>query len=208
MTITVSTDFEIALGAPAAAAASAPLLDVGGAGELGASQTLTHPLSASFPPIVFSVNPDSVSNFLDEVIPVPLASTKRTLGTTLVTRFEGQLDDMDCHLTWKGAKESVASMPSYLLRLFINYLVNPPALVPSAQTYIVWAPRDLSEKSYNVEFYKLQVGGGSTGKALDMKEIRGPSDPIDNAFTGWDVDPTGYVDENVVLTFHIVSEVT
>jgi len=206
--VTVSSDFEIALGAPAAAAASAPLLDVGGAGDIDALQTLTHPLSASFPPIVIPVQPDSVSNFMDEVIPVPLATTRRTLGTTMLIRHEGQLDDTDCELSWRGSKESVASLPSYVLRLFINYLLNPPALNPSAQTYIVWAPRDLSIKSYNVLFYKIAVGSGSKGKAMDMREIRGPDDPIDNAFTGWDVDPTGYIDENVTLTFHIVSEVT
>lgn len=206
--VTVSSDYEISLGSPAAAAASAPLLDVGGAGDIDAMQTLTHPLSASFPPIVFPVQPESISNFLDEVIPAPIAATRRTLGTTMLIRHEGQLDDTDCELRWRGSKESVASLPSYVLRLFINYLLNPPALNPSAQTYIVWAPRDISIKSYKVLFYKIAVGSGSKGKAMDMREIRGPDDPIDNAFTGWDVDPTGYIDENVTLTFKIVSEVT
>ena len=206
--VTVSSDFEIALGSPAAAAASAPLLDVGGAGDIDALQTLTHPLSASFPPIVIPVQPDSVSNFMDEVIPAPIAATRRTLGTTMLIRHEGKLDDTDCELRWRGSKESVASLPSYVLRLFLNYLLNPPELNPSAQTYIVWAPRDISIKTYSVLFYKIAVGSGSKGKALDMREIRGPDDPIDNAFTGWDVDPTGYIDENVTLTFKIVSEVT
>jgi hypothetical protein len=203
------SDFEILAGTPAAAAASAPLLDVGGPGvDRLALQTLTHPLSAAFPPIVFLPNPFSVSNFMDEVIPTPLASTKRTLGTTLVVRHEGKLDDTDCHLVWPGTPGSAASMPSYLLREFINYLVNPPALEPAAQTYIVWAPRDLSLATYNVEFYKLQVGSGGQGRLLDFSETRGPVDPISNGFNGWDVDPTGFIEEKVTLTLHIVSEVS
>ena len=205
--VTVASDYEIALGVPAAAAVSAPLLDVGGPGvDMNALQTLTHPDSANFPPITFLPNPYSVSNFMDEVIPTPLASTKRTLGTTLVVRHEGQLDDTDCHLVWPGTPGSAASMPSYLLREFINYLVNPPALVPAAQTYIVWAPRDLSLVTYNVEFYKLQVGSGGQGKLLNFSETRGPADPISNGFNGWDVDPTGFIEEKVTLTLHIVSE--
>ena len=205
---TSSSDFEILLGVPVAAAASAPILDIGGVGTIGALRTLTHPDSANFPPIVYSNNPDATSNLIDEVIPVPLASTKRTLGTTLVTRFEGQLDDVDCEESWAGTRDAKASMPGYLLRLFLNYLLNPPAIVPFAQEYLVWRPRDVTGIAYNVEFYRIKVGSGGAGKALNLKEVRANQDPIDNGFSGWDVDPTGFIDEPVVLTFHIVSVFT
>ncbi len=204
---TTFNDYGITLGAPVEETTQAPLLGVGATGEIGALRTLTHPLADSFPPIVYGVNPDLTSNLLNEALPMPIASTRRTIGTTLLTRFEAALDDVIVQETWEGAKLTKSAMPGYLLRLFYNYWLNPPELNPAAQTYIQWAPRDESDKVYNVQLVSLKVGTGDQNAAFNLKEVRfrEPS-AIDNGTYGWDVPFTGFIDQNVVLTMKVIGE--
>ena len=203
------SDFEIVLGVPISETEALPLLDVGGAGEVDALRTLTHPDSANFPPITYATNPDLTSNLLDQALPFPIASTKRTIGTTLVTRFTEGLADVIVEETWNGTFETKASMPGFFLRELYNYLVNPPAIEPTTQTFIQWAPRDAADKIYNVEFYAMKVGSGSGAAIFNLKEIRFETPPvIDNGLGQWDVPYTGMIDQTVTITMKIVSEVT
>jgi hypothetical protein len=203
------SDYEIVLGTSVTVTEVAPILDIGGVGDILALRTLTHPDTESFPPLTYSNNPDLTSNLLDEALPFPIASTKRTIGTTLVTRFTETISDTIIEETWNGTFETKAAMPGYFLRQLYNYVINPPAIVPNAQTYIVWAPRDASEKSYNVELYQIRVGGASGSARFNLKEIRYqiPS-TIDNGLGQWDVAFTGMIDQKVIITMKIVSEVS
>lgn len=205
---TTFDDFEIVQGTPVEEPDAAPLLPLGSTGTVGALRTLTHPDSDGFPPIAYQRNPDITSNLLGEVVPTPIAATRRTLNTTIVTRFEGKLSDVVVEEVWQGSPNNRASMPTYFLKQLYNYLVNPPVLNPSAQTYIVWRPRDESDKAYNVELFALKVGGGNDQQVLFFKDFRlkTPSD-IQNGLQGFDVSDTGLVDQPVTLSMHIVSEV-
>lgn len=201
------SDYEILLGAPVSSSVTVSLLPVGGAGEIDALRTLTHPDSDAFPPIVYGVNPDRTSNLLDEALPMPIASVRRTIGTTLLTRFEAGLGDVVCEERWDGAELSKAAMPGYQLRQLRNYWMFPPPLVPAAQEYIVWRPRDVSDKAYNVELYQIVVGTGSQAAVWNLKEFRLPEPPvIDNGLGQWDVPFTGMIDQPVTVFLKVVSE--
>jgi hypothetical protein len=204
---TSSSTFIIGLGAPVVAVSSLVILAVGQDGDPAASGLLTHPDAANFAPIAYEFNPDFTTNLDNEVLLAPTAKLSRTASSSKLIRQEGLLVDVVCEETWGGQEGRRVSMPTYLFRLLYEYLRNPPAFSATAQTFIQWAPRYRSLKTYNVHLFKLTVGSGAGAAVFNVNEFRASAgNVIDSPFDEMDVSPTGFMDQSVTVHLHVVSE--
>jgi hypothetical protein len=198
----------IGLGVPTIASSSLVLFDSGQAGTLGAQRILTHPDGVNFAPINYYKNPTRTFNLDNEVLPAPITESVLTLSSRKVIRFERTLEDVVVTEVWEGAEGSEASMPTFLFRQLYEYLRNPPPFDTDAQTYITWQPRDRTLKVYNVQFYRLTVGGGSDEEQVfDIDDRRLPdSVQIAHPLESLDVSPTGLITRNVEVKLRVHSE--
>lgn len=204
---TASSPLFIALGAPTVVPSTLTILSVGQDGDPAASGLLAHPDSANFPPIAYQFNPDFTSNLDNEVLTSPTGRVVKTGSSSKLIRNEGLLEDVVCEETWGAQEGRRASMPSFMFRQLYEYLINPPAFSAAAQTYIEWSPRYRSLATYNVELFQMKVGGGSGAQVFNVNELRGQVGPIASPFDLLDVSPTGWIDQAVVVSMHIVSQV-
>ncbi len=200
----------IGLGVPTTVTPSLVLFGSGQAGEIGAQRILTHPDGVNFAPITYYKNPTRTFNLDNEVLPAPISDAVLTLGSRPVVRFERAIKDVVITELWEGAEDRRAAMPTYLFRLFYEYLRNPPPFDSQAQTYLTWEPRDRSLKKYNVQLYLLRVGGGGESdldKVFDIDDFRLPAGPdVRTPLESFDVNPTGLITRDVVLKMRVVSE--
>jgi len=167
--------------------------------------------TASLAPIVYAVNPTRTLNLDNQVLTHPLVDATLTRGSTRVTRFDRQIEDVIVAERWEGSGRR-AAMTTAQLRLLYQYLVNEPVFDPLTPAYVTWEPRDRTAKVYQVELMRLTVGGGATGQEFDVIDLKSRGGKFDGgtfqaAFDGLDVVETGVVDQPVVLTMRVVAEV-
>jgi len=192
---TEDSTFEILAGSAVTVAATITLVDAASAGTPGALRTLTHPVSASFPIVTYSRNPDRTINFDQAPLFPPQAELVRTLGSTLGFVTQNALDDVVVTEIWEGGRK--ASMETSFFRRLYELSVNPP--VPATpENFILWAPADRTTKVYKTLIVGLRVGG-QAGK-LDVK------DWTSEALQGLDSIPTGILDRTVELDLLLISE--
>ncbi len=205
---TAYNTYIIQLGIPTVVTSSLTILSIGQDGTQAATRGLVHPDSSNFAPITYQRNPDFTSNLDNQVLTSPMTKLVKTATSSLLIRNEGLLIDVICEETWGAQAGRVASMPTYFFRELYQYLINPPAFNPAAQTYIEWSPRDRSGITYNIEFHKMTVGSGAGAKVFTVPDRRGPSgNPIMSPFESFDVSPTGLVDQPVTNHYHIINAV-
>jgi hypothetical protein len=202
--------FEIFAGSPVVAAASSIILGSGPAGDLTASRRLVHPDSDTFPELVYPRNPDRTTNLDNQVLPAPLASVALTLTGTRVTRFERSISDTLCTEIWEAGTS--LSMLAPFFRLLYEYLANPPAFDPVDQPYILWEPRDRTDRVYEVELVRMTVGQGGEPDVFDVKELRAgggkwAGGDVLNPLDALDTVQVGVLDREVRLTMRVVAEV-
>lgn len=198
---------------PVAAAPTAIILGTASAGTPGAPRTLTHPDSATFPPIVYSLRPDRTLGLDNEVLVAPVGATVLTLSSRLLNAFGGNLSDQVVTEIWtaEGVK---APMPTFFFRLLFEYFANPPAFA-QPEVFIQWAPADRSTKTYNVQLVDFTVGGGPGGDPtqrydVDDKLLAGGKDDGGDTRHGldeFDDAGGGIMDRTVTLVLKVVSEV-
>jgi hypothetical protein len=153
-----------------------------GAG-LAPVRELRYPNDA-LPPLQYPDDPDVTENFMDRPLTnPPLAKAQMTISDTQLARWPGYLKDRPVREIWKGS-DKLSRMTAYFLRRFIEYAFNPPA-----SGHITWAPKDVSDKVYEIEIISLTVGGlnaiALNNTALFHGEVPG----------------------EIVLTFHLLGEV-
>ncbi len=157
--------------------------DAGG----GTPRELDHPLSGSFPsPLVYDLNPQVWTGHLDVALTKPLYATTRTLEKTATVQYVKDLTDVEVKETWMGGGKRIA-MSLTQFTLLYDYFNNPPDF--QTDSFIIWRPRDISNKQYLVAITNLTVGGG-----------RFMMDRIANQGDGW-------IHETVEMTMRIISEV-
>ena len=204
--------FQLQQGVAVTATSTVFLLPSGLSGTRGSLRTLTHPDTGNFPPITYYLNPTRTFNFSTDVLRHPIATVVKTLTSSKTIRFEEVTEDVVVVEQWETG--GGASMPLFMAHQLFEYLNNPPAYSSVDQTYIIWAPRDETTDTYNVEVLGVQVGGGSPGK-FSMKRFiaaGGPSDPdnpgpVLTPTDTMDVSPTALLDQVVTVTMRIISKV-
>lgn len=204
-------------GNPTVVQTSVTFIGTGSAGDPAACSRLVFPTTVSplLAPIVYAVgqdglcfNPTRRLNFDKVPLPHPETSVVRTLGGTNVVRFEGLTEDVVVTEVWSN--QAGASMPTFLLRLFYEYLINAALIDPATDDPIVWEPRNQSDNTYQVELLSLSVGGGTGESQFDVLDVRpdyGVVGDFDNALTTLNTTPTGLVDEEVRLRMRILAQV-
>lgn len=198
----------ITLGVPTTAASTVTIFGSGQAGTVGAQRILTHPDGVNFAAINYYKNPTRTTNLDNAVLPAPSAEAILTLGSRQVVRFDRLLGDVVVTEVWEGAQGSQAAMPTFLFRQLYEYLINPPVFNPSAQTFVVWEPRDRTLIKYNVQLYQLRVGAGSgrSDDVFDIDDVRLPdSVEIKHPLESLDVSPTGLITRDVTVKLRVVS---
>ncbi len=199
----------IGLGVPTTASSTLTIFESGQSGTLGAKRVLTHPDGVNFSPITYYKNPDRTLHLDNVALPAPDAEAVLTLGSTQVVRFDRQLEDVIITERWDGSDKKLVSMPTFMFRQLYEYLINPPAFAPLAQTYITYRPRDRSTLTYNVQFYRLVVGGGNgPNEVFDVDDFRlAAGTEIKQPLESLDVDPTGVITRPVEVKLRVVSVV-
>ena len=202
-------------GVPVVAEDEVEFFGVGSAGETTACRRLTFPANVSplLAPIVYSIdgkccNPPRTFNLDNAVLPAPLTSAVRTLGSTRVIRFEEQAEDVIVTEVWPGS-DTEAAMTTALWRQFYEYLINAKLIPPTGVLgFIQWEPRDRTDRVYNVELLSVSVGGGQGEQQFDVKDLRQPGgNEISNSLDSVNPVPTGLIDREVRLRMRIISEV-
>jgi hypothetical protein len=187
---------------------------IGSAGDPGACRRLVFPASVTplLIPIIYAIagqckNPDRTFNLDNAVLPHPITSAVRTLGSTRVLRFEEEVEDVIVTEVWVGSQTQL-SMITALFRQFYEYLINAKLIPSEGPDFIHWEPRDRTEKIYNVELLSLSVGDGEGERRFDVLDLRDAGgDEIENALDGLSPVPTGGIDRSVTLRMRIISEV-
>lgn len=204
--------FEVFEGVESVDTVSLVLIGSGPAGDPSAYRRLVHPDGEDFPPLVYASNPDRTINLDNAVLPAPLVSSQMTLTSTRVTRFERGIEDTICQEIW-SADRSRASMTVAQFRLLYELFLNPPEFDPALPAWLVWEPRDRTDRVYNVELLLLTCGGNDSAAAFDVRPLYAKgglydggdvSAPLDH----FDTVRTGLLDREVRLTMRVVSEVT
>lgn len=193
-------------------------LGIGSEGDPTACRRLVFPANVStlLAPIVYSVaglcaNPDRTFNLDNDVLPHPITSAVRTIGSTRVVRFEERQEDVIVTEVWE-ASNTRFRMTTALFRMFYEYLDNADLIPSGGPDFITWEPRDRTERVYNIEMLSLSVGGGEGEQRFDVVDFRDAGGlnnggDIANALDNLNLTPTGIVDRNVELRMRIVSEV-
>lgn len=198
----------IGLGVPTTAASTVTIFESGQSGTLGAKRVLTHPDGVNFAPITYTRNPTRTFNLDNVVLPSPDAQAILTLSSTQVVRFDRKLEDTIITERWEGADGRLVSVPTFFIRQLYEYLINPPAFAPLAQTFVTWQPRDRSTLTYNIQFFRMVVGGGGAraDQVFDIDDFRLPPGPeIINPLESLDVNPTGVTTRSVEIKLRVVS---
>lgn len=199
-------------GTPASATATVTFLGIGSAGDPDACRILTHP-DALLAPITYAVggvcfNPKRTLNLDNDVLMEPSTEPVRTLGTSRVVRFEEQIGDVIVTEIWPAA--GGLSMPTFLFRLFYEYLINPVDYTIGQTSFITWEPRDRNSFVYNVELLSLTVGGSPTGTdhydVLDLRPRGG--DTVKTGVENLNATATGLIDREVRLRMRIIGKVS
>jgi len=134
-------------------------------------------------PLQYPDNPDVTENFIDRPLTArPLAKAQMTIEDTHFARWPGYLKDQPVREIWKGS-DKVARMSAYFLRRFIEYFFNTP---PSGR--ITWSPKDISDKTWEIEIISLTVGGANA-LALNQTALF-----------------HGLVTGEIVMSFHLMGE--
>jgi hypothetical protein len=161
------------------------LNDAGG----GTPRELDHPSSGSFPaPLVYDLNPQMWTGQLDQALEKPLYATTRTLEKTATVQYTKDITDIEVIETWMGGGNRIAMSLSQFTCMY-DYFNNPPDL--RLDQFVLWRPRDLSEKVYKVVLIGLTVGGN---EHLRFDRLAAQGD--------------GWIHEEVQLTMKIIEEVT
>ena len=201
----------IGLGTPTIAQSTLVLFGSGSAGTVGAQRIMTHPDGVNFSPITYYKNPTRTFNLDTEVLPAPISEAVLTLSQRQVVLFDRTLADVIVTEVWEGAEGTEASMPTFLFRQLYEYLRNQPPFSATAQTFLTWQPRDRNARTYNVQLYRLTVGGGGAAggdKVFDIDDFRLPdSVEVAHPLESLDVTPTGLITRNVEMKLRVVSEV-
>lgn len=159
--------------------------DAGG----GTPRELDHPSSGSFPsPLVYELNPQVWTGQLDQALEKPLYATARTLEKTATVQYTKDITDIVVAERWMGGGKRVAMGLSFFTSLY-DYFNNPPDL--RLEQFILWRPRDVSEKVYKVVLTGLTVGGE---EHLQFDRLVAQGD--------------GWIHDEVILTMKIIEEVT
>ncbi len=192
---TSSASWEILAGSVQEESATLTFVDAGTTGTPSALRTLTHPDAANFPIVTYSSNPDRTLNFDQDVLFPPTSRILRTLGTSQVFVTANSASDVLVTEVWIASATRTRMIASFFRRLY-ELTINPPAPA-EPEVFLVWAPRDLSDKTYNVILAGIRVGGSD----IDMKEL--------GRFAAGTVDTvaTGVLDRTVELDLKIVSEI-
>jgi hypothetical protein len=121
----------------------------------------------AFAPIIYESNPDVYTNF--DTSPLdkrPRAFATATLTDNVIMGWLGVNKDVAIEERWTGsATRSRMKMDMFLA--LKDYYENPP----TNGTYIVWEPRDRTNKTYNIviESLTLSVSGSAGQGAGDFE---------------------------------------
>ncbi|MHB9075246.1 MAG: hypothetical protein ACYC6G_17200 [Desulfobaccales bacterium] len=133
--------------------------------------------------LIYEDFPDAWENF--DTVPMTARSLlkgEKTLAGYSLTRWAGYTKDLPVREIWKGS-DNASRMGAYFFRRLWEYYVNPPS-----SGFITWAPKDRTDKVYNIEIESLTAGGQDT--------VRFDYVPIKN----------GVIMGEVVLAFRIIGE--
>lgn len=202
---TSSTIYVIQQGQPTVVQPTLQLLGVGSAGDLDAKRILTHPENTVFAPIAYWSQPDKTFNLDNDILRQPISTVQRTLDSSKLVRFERVLQDIVVVEVWEAQEGGRAAMPTFQFRQFYEYLVNPPEFNPTDQQYIMWEPRNRTDKAYLVELFKLAVG---SEEFVVTDRRTGGGSVIQTPLDSLDVTPTGLLDQTVRMSMRIIAEVT
>lgn len=211
-TLSGSRLYRVWLGTPTTADEGVTILGMGPTGDPLERRRLVHPDAVNFPPILYFQNPDRTFNMDNDALRAPITQVIRALSGSVVTRFDEELADVIVTEVWTGSDEKFA-MPGFQFRQLYEYVINPPAWVPSNPVYVQYSPQDKNAKTFNVELLRLAVGaGGDPTQLYDVTEYfpagqGGAYDPLAMLDDGFAVEGSGLIDRTVVLQMKIVSEV-
>lgn len=166
--------------------------DAGG----GTPRELDHPLSGTYPsPLVYPWSPPVWTGMLDIPLKHPLYASQRTLEKTATVQFSGDVTDVEVVETWPGGGNRIAMPLSFFSSLW-DYYANPPDFV--SQGFILWRPRDVSARVYQVIITGLTVGGAGGGgggeHAITLDHLAKQGD--------------GFIHDTVTVRLRLVSEVS
>lgn len=191
---------------------STTILGTASAGTAGARGLLTHPDSATFPPITYEVNPDRVINLDNEALPGRLSQTILTLSDRKLVSFTESLSDVVCTEIWQASGPKIA-MTTAFWRLLYEYYRNPPPFDQFNQTYIQWSPAYRTDKVYNVQIIDLLTGGAADPlQRFDLSDEIPLGGTTGGGDTPHGIDEVtggiraGMVDRSVFLSMKVVSE--
>ena len=124
---------------------------------VGTHRRLSYP-TASYPAIVYDLNPQRWTNIADEVLIRPLYGTKKTLTKTATIQFSGFPSDLTIKEMWLGGGQRVAMSRSQFSAIY-TYYQNPPNTLTAG--HITWQPKDINNHTYQVLITSMEVGGTS-----------------------------------------------
>jgi hypothetical protein len=158
--------------------------DAGG----GTPRELDHPVSGVYAsPLVYELNPQIWTGQLDEALTKPLYATTRTLEKTATVQHSKDITDIEVKEIWMGGGNRIAMSLAQFTSIY-DMFNNPPNI--QDQGFILWRPRDVSNKVYKVLMTNLTVGGN----------VNFQMDHLSRQGDGW-------IHEQVELTMRIVEEV-
>lgn len=149
---------------------------------MNARRELSYP-SDTLPPLIYDKNPDQWTNFdTSPLVKRPRVGIQQTIQDNRMTGWQGFDRDAPITEVWKGS-DNESPMTLAFFRELYAYYETPPS-----SGYIQWSPKDRTNNSYNILIESLTVGGN---------EVRFDYIPARN----------GYLTQDVVLQFRIVSQV-
>lgn len=206
--------YSIFPGSPAITTTVTRLVSLGASGVPGTPHILTHPDSA-IADFSYMLNPDHVLNYDGGIGPInmPLTSANRTLGGTVVTRFETNEDDVVVIEQWT-AEGGKFSMPAPQWRLLFEMIDNAPQLDGNGDPqYVTWQPRSMDGRTWQVELMGLTAGTAGADALIREVLERDPaiSTPFADILGSFDVSmangAAGLMRDPVSLAMKIVAEV-
>lgn len=215
------TIYPVQLGVATEVESTLVLLDNGIAGDPSAARRLVFPQTVSpfLAPLVYQIgaagwtfNPTRTYGFDTVPLVHPITSARRTLAGTRVVRFNEVAADIIITEVWEAP--SGLSAPISFFRRLYEYLVNTPTVAATGTDYVIWEPRDRTDRSWYVELLSLEVGSGGEGEnrfdAIELRDRGGITEggSIANAID--DLAPaggSGVLDREMRLRFKIVAEV-
>ncbi len=155
----------------------------------GTRRMLVYPTGDLPSPLIYEQNPHRWTNLGPEAFVRPIYTQRRTLGTTVTQQSLADVTDLEYTEEWVGGGADRIAMSWRFFSQLYTYYMNPPDVTKSL--FIQWRARDITTRAYNVFLTSLSVGGGAA-TALDHRYKAGE----------------GWITENVVLRFRILSQVS